>query len=295
VTRILLIALLSYRSNILLRIIPLAKDRIEPNFSKEPDTIARSSRDDSSAKRPAIAAGLVDEKPRRRAPRYVFFGASLAILAGGVILATSFGVATFVPDNEPALEPANASVEPGSVLTGVRQVGLPASVEVPSSGDAPPIPRPRPESITASIEPSPAASPTPDAPAPILARAINPAPVPQPEAVPVAVPSAPDDIDSLLANIEKVLAKPAPSPASADPVLDIPVMGANTLPPVLAAPVALESSVAATTPPYPVTGSGYPSYEGVVLAPPATIDNRYSLEPSGPIPPEPIPYAYPAT
>lgn len=284
----------------------MAKERIEPNFSKDRDVIARSSRDDSSTKRPAIAAGLVDEKPRRRNPRYIFFGASVAILAGGVILATSLGVATFVPDSEPTLEPANASVEPGAVLTGVRQVGLPASVEVPSSGDAPPIPRPRPESITASIEPLPAASPTPDAPAPILARASSPAPAdaggpsaPQPETNPVAVQGAPDDIDSLLANIEKVLAKPAPSPApgpaSAEPVMDIPVMGANALPPVFPAPVVLESSVAATTPPYPATDGGYPSHEGMVLAPPATIDNSYSLEPSGPIPPEPIPYAYPAT
>jgi hypothetical protein len=281
--------------NILLRIIPLAKERIEPNFSKDRDVIARSSRDDSSAKQPALAAGLVDEKPRRGGPRYIFFGASVAILAGGVILATSLGVATFVPDSEPMLGPANASVEPDAVSTGVRQVGLPASVEVPSTGDAPPIPRPRPESITASIAPAPAASPTPDDPAPILARASNPAPAHQPETNPVAVHSAPDDIDSLLANIEKVLAKPAPSPASSEPVMDIPVMGANAPRPLFPAPVVLESSVAATTPPYPAIDGGYPSHEGAVLAPPAMIDNSYSLEPSGPIPPEPIPYAYPAT
>ena len=98
----------------------MAKERIEPNFTEEGDAIVTYSRVSSRADRPTTTAGLVDKKRRSGGARFILFGATLAIVAGVVVLATSLGVATFVPTSEPVPEVTEDAPASEIVSTGVR-------------------------------------------------------------------------------------------------------------------------------------------------------------------------------
>jgi len=253
----------------------LTTERIEPNFSGDGFSDDGNSDDgnlvvtytavSSPAPQSTNTAGLVDEKRRSGVARFFLYGAALSILAGFGILASSLGVATFLPTSEPAIELTSGDPGPQTVPTGVRQIPLPASVAIPSGVVLPPIPRPRPPTNTANLEPvldaahvsapNPASASNPGLAEPVIS------PTPALAATTDEIQTPPGSSDGLISGIEDALAR-----IDAATLLRPSDLAENARPSVLPPPAAGA---------YP--NGDYPSA-------------GYS---TGPIPPEAIPYVHP--
>jgi len=257
---------------------------------------------------PIGAADIEDFVADPRRPRRRSFGplvAALAVIAGVGILATSLGLATILPGGEKRDTASSERVpvvdsEVASTAT-VREIPMPggppeAAWRVESK---PPIPRPRPDDAVASAEPGTDATVAPAPSAPPVGTAELQSNVPDVAAVPVLAPpaSAPANSgsDGLITSIEETLARidatPAPAAGGEPPQ--------SLLPPQVAPPLA----PAASPPPVVMTQPVYPPPANVVtppvgqgsdILPPATIGgyDGYGTA-AGPVPPEPVPEAYP--
>jgi hypothetical protein len=289
------------------------------------DTAFTDRSADLSAIRPDFEAGLGGAQRRSTAGRIVMLGSVVAILAGVGVLAVSVGSATFTPvkapaESEPVDDATLALGDPQSNLVApqsdvatttsvVREIPLSADEEANAAAGpaaeaeivSPPVPRPRPEIEAASLGPSFVEPPSSAAPKSASAdtQQSNSAKPNQgnggntPAAADGGASRSPSDgSDQFIMNIEETLAKAdsAPVAGSASPY------GAAT-PPVLPPPAGVNS------PGYPPSsqtpyarGPAGSTYD--VLPPAPVTDNGYAIDeyppgPMGPIPPEPVPYAYP--
>lgn len=264
------------------------------------------------------AADIEDFVADRRRPdwaRYGLVAASLAGVVGAGILAVTVGFATMLPGGTAedegsgvpalALDSAERDSEVATAPADVREIPMPSGpseAAMDTEITPAPVPRPRPNDIAARTEP--------DATAPRAASASQSdrSPESQPAASPESQP-APSDVaaspepapaarenagsDSLITSIEETLARvdeEAPAGAggeqAAEPQTASPPQ--STSPAVPAAPPPVEM----TQPNYPRPGEVVPPPAGPnddILPPPAAMGG-YS---AGPVPPEPVPEAYP--
>lgn len=248
--------------------------------------------------------------------RYGLVAGSLALIAGVGILAATVGVATMLPggpaQDDPsgvkalALNSPSAALESASGSENIREIQM--SSVAPEIASRPevvaPIPRPRPEETLARVEPEPAATeepsiaamPTDDVAGPPPASSES-ASLPAPALVaPPAVAELPANggTDSLISNIEETLAR-IDANTSAEAALP-PLPQAQ---PPQAQPFAAPPPVVMTQPAHPPTadilppptpGGIEPAYD---VVPPAATGDGYQGYSTGPVPPEPIPNAYP--
>jgi len=260
---------------------------------------------------------FIEDGTRSSWLRYGLVAGSLAVIAGVGILAATVGVATMLPagpaqDSSSSGLPALAlnspnAAESASGPDNIREIpissGAPETASRPEV--VPPIPRPRPDEMLARVEPEPAAAEQPsigsapsigaNAPPPVSseeAEAQPSASAPVTSAV-VADPPANSGTDSLISNIEETLARidastsveAAPSPP--------PQVQPQAQPPAAPPPVMMTQPVyppPADIVPPPLTGGIDPSRD---IAPPEVIGDGYQGYSTGPVPPEPVPDAYP--
>jgi hypothetical protein len=290
------------------------RDRLDTAFAD------RSA--DLSAIRPDFEAGFGGAARRSKAGGLVMLGSVVAILAGVGVLAASVGLATFAPINAPAQnEPLDNTTlalgDPQSDMGApqsdvattpnvVREIPLAADGEANAAAGpaaeaetvSPPVPRPRPETEAASLGPAFVEPETSAASEPVIADTHDSSTATSKQGNGGTAPktaaggesqSPSGGSDNFIMNIEETLAKvdSAPAAGSTSPY------GAAT-PPVLPPPGGVNSPAGGQT---PYASSPFsPSYD--VLPPAPMTDNGYAIDeypqgPMGPIPPEPVPYAYP--
>jgi len=249
--------------------------------------------------------------------RYSLVGGSVAVVAGVGILAVTFGVTTVLPGADeasrgsvvPALALASADSSDADVSAAdtVREISMTAEMsDEPAPLEAvAPIPRPRPDGHVASVS----AEPTSVTPVPKTdvsrAEVEAAAASAEPAAVPVLAPPESAGTDSLITSIEETLARIDESAPAEDPTpLAPPVQPQQTEAPILAPPdvasppidvVPTPAPPAVAMPPADIvppsaTGGIEPVYD--VLPPPVGIEGIGSYS-TGPVPPEPVPQAYP--
>jgi len=246
--------------------------------------------------------------------RYGLVAGSLALIAGVGILAATVGVATMLPGGPAqddssgvkalALNGPSAAPDSASDSDNIREI--PMSSVAPEIASRPevvaPIPRPRPEEALARVEPESAATEQPSIAAMPSADVIEPPPtssestrLPAPVAPPaVAELPANGGTESLISNIEETLARidantsveTAPSPVPQ-------VQPPQSQPPAASPPVVMTQPgyppTADILPP-PTSGGIEPTYD---VVPPAATEGGYESYSTGPVPPEPVPNAYP--
>lgn len=256
--------------------------------------------------------------------RYGLVAGSLAVIAGVGILAATVGVATMLPGGPTqgessdlsalALNGPHAAAESASGPDNIREIPMsPVTPEAASRSEAaPPVPRPRPDKGVARVEPEPVATAEPSvaaAPPATTSASVSGPPSPasseSAEALPPArAPVAPSIVagsrtnggaDGLISSIEETLARvdanasaeAVPSPSS--PFVQPPLAQPPTAPPPVVMTQPAYPPPADILPP-PMSGGIDPSRD---VVPPAAVEDGYQGYSTGPVPPEPVPDAYP--
>lgn len=270
---------------------------------------------DSRGGRADAIEDFIEDGNRSSWLRYGLVAGSLAVIAGVGVLAATVGVATMLPPGPAqddssgvqalALNSPNAAAESASGSDNIREIpissGAPETASRPEV--APPVPRPRPDEMLARVEPKPIATgessivakpPAGIGDSPRASSESAEAP-PAPAAPPV-IAELPENsgTDSLISNIEETLARiDANTSVEAAPSPTPQVQPLQAQPPAAPPPVVMTQPVyppPADIVPPPMTGGIDPSRD---IAPPEVIEDGYQGYSTGPVPPEPVPDAYP--
>lgn len=260
-------------------------------------------------------ADIEDFVADRRRPdrgRYGLVAASLAVVVGAVILAATVGFATMLPGGTAedegsgapalALDRAERDSEVATASADVREIPMssgPSGAVLDTEVTPAPVPRPRPNDVAGrteadtSVPRAASASQSDSSPESQPAASNVAAAPPSPEPAPAARESA--GSDSLITSIEETLAR-VDEEASAGPGGEQAAEPQTASPPQSTSP-----AVPAAPPPVEMTQPNYPP-PGEVVPPPAGLNDDILPPPAamggysaGPVPPEPVPEAYPQT